>query len=156
MKRVLFLDDDRRRIAAFRELTRDDRIDLTVVETADECIAQLKTGRFDLVFLDHDLGGEIYCDSSREDCGMEVVRWLARNRAEHGAFIVHTHNEIAGAAMYFELKGMGHDVEHAMFGSGTFAAAVERALGRRRRSARKRRTLGERIRDYFRSLRLGR
>lgn len=154
MKRVLFLDDDHRRIALFQQFVEGLDCDLTIVETADQCIARLSEARYDLVLLDHDLGGEIYCDSSREDCGMEVVRWLATSRGDHGAFIVHTHNEIAGASMYFELKGLGYSVAQGMFGSTEFHRALSSHFGRRR-DLRRRRTLRERIREYFRSLRLG-
>ena len=156
MKRVLFLDDDHHRIAHFKQMIRSIECDLTVVETADECIAALGSGTFDLVLLDHDLGGEIYCDSSREDCGMEVVRWLERNGGEHGEFIVHTFNEVAGATMYFQLDRMGYRVEQAPFASPDFRLAVERQLGRTARRPHKRRTISDRLRDYLRSLRLGR
>ena len=57
-------------------------------------------GAWDEVHLDHDLGGEIYVDSSRPDCGMEVVRWLCasrRDRFEKTLFIIHSHNAEAGA-----------------------------------------------------------
>lgn len=156
VKRILFLDDDHRRIAMFRDLVADLECDLAIVETADECIVRLADGPWDLVLLDHDLGGEIYCDSAREDCGMEVVRWLSEHRADHGGFIVHTHNEIAGAAMYLALQGMGYSVTQGMFGSGAFHRALGTHLGIRPRTSRRRRTLAERVRDYFRSLRLGR
>ena len=156
MKRVLFLDDDQQRIAHFRHMIAAVDCDLTVVETADECIAKLGSGPYDLVLLDHDLGGEIYCDSSREDCGMEVVRWLARNGGDHGDFIVHSFNEVAGATMYFQLDRMGYRVTQAPFGSAEFRRAVERHLGRTQAQPKQRRSLRERLREYFRSLRLGR
>ncbi|HVK37919.1 MAG TPA: cyclic-phosphate processing receiver domain-containing protein [Candidatus Kapabacteria bacterium] len=155
-KRILFLDDDHRRIAAFRAIVTEVECELAVVETADECIARLADGAWDLVLLDHDLGGEIYCDSAREDCGMEVVRWLSEHGGDHGGFIVHTHNEIAGAAMYLALEGMGYPVTQGMFGSSAFHRALASHLGIRRTERRRRRTLSERVRDYFRSLRLGR
>jgi CheY-like chemotaxis protein len=154
-KRVLFLDDDRRRAAHFLAMVEGLDLDLTIVETADECIVRLGERAFDVVFLDHDLGGEIYCDSSRQDCGMEVVRWLGHNRASHGRFVVHTHNEIAGATMFIGLRGLGYDVVHATFGSAQFRSVVEALLGRSR-GAKPRRSISEILRDYFRSLRLGR
>jgi CheY-like chemotaxis protein len=156
-KRVLFLDDDHRRIAEIRARMAVYRTDLTVVETADECIAELAGGRFDLVMLDHDLGGEIFCDSSREDCGMEVVRWLRRNGGEHGAFIVHTMNPVAAAGMYLELSSMGYRVAQATFGSGTFYGHIEAMLGQTLPPApARRRSFSEWIGSYFRSLRPGR
>ncbi len=155
--KVLFLDDDHRRTSTFRDALSRIKCDLITVETAEECIAALTGRTFDLVLLDHDLGGEIYCDSSREDCGMEVVRWIRGNPAPHGAFIVHTMNPVAAATMYFELGAMGYRVAQAPFGSEGFYESLGEFLGRKpSRSRRRRRTLAERVGDYFRSIRFRR
>jgi CheY-like chemotaxis protein len=154
--RILFLDDDHRRIDTIRARLESLPCDLTVVETADECIAQLAGGTFDLVLLDHDLGGEIYCDSSREDCGMEVVRWLKKHRGSHGGFIVHTMNPIAAAAMYFDLDAMGYNVVQATFGSSEFFRHLHAMIGIDLPESKQRESLSDRITKYFRSLRSGR
>jgi len=153
MKNVLFLDDDHARIAAFRGIV--ERVDcrLSIVETAEDCIGELRRATFDLVLLDHDLGGEIFCDSDREDCGMEVVRWLKANGGTHGAFIVHTMNPVAATAMYFELQTMGYHVAQAPFGSSAFYATLQDMLGHRIGGKRRRRSMGERFVDYVRSIR---
>lgn len=151
---ILFLDDDHRRIAQFRSITAKLPCEVTIVETADECIARLGERSFDVVLLDHDLGGETYCDSSREDCGMEVVRWLKKNRGEHGGFICHSMNAIAATTMYFELASMGYRVEQAVFGSSEFQHYLHDMLGmeRKKRVARKK-SLGDRFGEYIRSIR---
>ena len=62
--------------------------------------------KVDSLFLDHDLGGEVYVDSSREDCGMEVVRWLCNNhidKEEVNNIYVHTMNPAASESMYHTL-----------------------------------------------------
>ncbi len=155
-QQVLFLDDDHKRIDAIRARLASGRCDLTVVETADECIARLRAARYDLVMLDHDLGGETFCDSSREDCGMEVVRWLRNNGREHGFFIVHTMNAVAAAGMYLELTAMGYRVEQAPFGSPDFYSHVQKALGGPRLAVPRKRSFFKQIREYFRSLRIRR
>jgi len=156
MKKALFLDDDRRRTATFLHWIEDLECEAVTVETADECIARLREGDFDLVLLDHDLGGEIYCDSSREDCGMEVVRWLKRHRGKHGAFIVHTFNAVAGASMFMELKTLGYRVAQAPFGSPEFYQRLKDFLGSEEWAEPAPRSIRDRLTDYFRSLRLGR
>ena len=88
--RILFLDDDPDRARAF--LGRHP--EAVWVQTAGECIARLAES-WDQVHLDHDLGGEIFVDSSRDDCGMEVVRWLCSQPQEplpNTWFFVHSHN----------------------------------------------------------------
>lgn len=58
-KRFLFLDDDPTRHAAFDRMTIGCLT--THVWTVEECVnALLKEKPFDCVFLDHDLGGQIY------------------------------------------------------------------------------------------------
>jgi CheY-like chemotaxis protein len=156
MKRILFLDDDTRRTAEFLARFGDDQYEITTVETADECIARLAGGTFDLVLLDHDLGGEIFCDSSREDCGMEVVRWLKRNGGSHGAFIIHTMNPVAGAAMYLDLKAIGFQVVQASFGTVDFYQNINHFLDAGDDAGTPKESFGEKLTKYFRSLRLGR
>lgn len=152
-KRVLFLDDDHRRIATFREQVMRNEFELTVVETAHECIQALSNRQFDLVLLDHDLGGETFVDSSREDTGMEVVRWIGAKGLPAGAFIVHTMNPVAATTMYFQLQQWGHRVEQAPFGSSRFYGALEELLEVRARRTKQRKSLLVRLREYFRSIR---
>lgn len=153
-KQVLFLDDDHRRIDQIRLRMTDQPCDMTVVETADDCIAQLKAHTFDLVMLDHDLGGETFCDSSREDCGMEVVRWLKANGGDHGAFIVHTMNAVAAAGMYLELNAMGYNVRQAQFGSSLFYTYLYKMISDAPPPPPEKPPMSERLSQYFRSLRM--
>jgi hypothetical protein len=112
--RILFLDDDPDRARAF--LGRHP--EAVWVQTAGECIARLAE-RWDQVHLDHDLGGEIFVDSSREDCGMEVVRWLCSQPQEplpNTWFFVHSHNADAGDLMVRSLLQHGYQAVYQPFG----------------------------------------
>ncbi len=83
-----------------------------------ECIARL-VDPWDEVHLDHDLGGEIYVDSSREDCGMEVVRWLCLQPKEPLLatwFFVHSHNADAAVEMVQSLRRHGYQAVYRPFG----------------------------------------
>jgi len=111
---TLFLDDDSGRSRAFKKLVPY-KVDF--VESAADCIKKLGEEEWDLVFLDHDLGGETYVDSGREDCGMEVVRWILDNQPIVRHIIVHTHNEEAGKEMVSKLKGASYKVEYIPFNS---------------------------------------
>lgn len=117
---ILFLDDDIIRTEKFLTNNHNESI-VDTCSTARVCIALLNTYRYDVVHLDHDLGGERFVDSAREDCGMEVVRWLVQNR--YGSFpsycakiIVHTHNDNAGAAMTTLLRAAGYEAKYIPFG----------------------------------------
>ncbi len=113
--RVLFLDDDPKRAARFLASCPD----AYWVQTAEECIERLGQP-WDEIHLDHDLGGEIFVDSNRPDCGMEVVRWLCAQ--DHGAHLkhadvfVHTHNLNAAGQMLGKLRAAGYNVVYRPFG----------------------------------------
>jgi hypothetical protein len=113
--RVLFLDDDPKRAGEF--VAKHPQA--VWVRTAAECIARLSE-EWGEVHLDHDLGGEIFVDSSREDCGMEVVRWLCaadRPSLRHDAlFVIHTHNMNAAGAMVHKLQEAGYLAVYRPFG----------------------------------------
>ena len=54
----------------------------------------LSGAKWDVLFLDHDLGGETYVNSNREDTGAEIARWLDNNpdhKPDH--IIIHSLNE---------------------------------------------------------------
>ena len=125
-KRVLFLDDRSKRVhAAFKKYAPPD-YDLTCVFTVRECIKKLSNeGPWDVVSLDHDLNFEEFVDSNREDCGMEVVRWLlnysihileALRNLDLAEFIIHTSNRAAGLEMEIKLLDRGFtDVRYERF-----------------------------------------
>lgn len=103
---VLILEDDPIRMVAFNErLTATGRkYTLTHFETAAETIEALKANTYDLILLDHDLGGRTYVDHTdvKEDCGMRVAEYFCINPAhvrKHGPIVVHSLNGPAAQQM---------------------------------------------------------
>jgi hypothetical protein len=114
-RRLLFLDDD----PARAEIFLAENPEAVWVQTAQECLARLAEP-WDEVHLDHDLGGERYVDLSREDCGMEVVRWLCLEPRPHlvqTLFYIHSHNAGAASAMVMQMYMSGYKVESRPFGA---------------------------------------
>ena len=114
VRRILFLDDNyergRRFLASYP--------DAVWVEHADECI-ELLSQPWDEVWLDHDLGGEMFVDSRRDDCGMEVIRHIVENQPEHlrqTRFIIHSHNDEASPLMAETLREAGYDCIERPYG----------------------------------------
>ncbi len=107
---VLFLDDDPNRIRNFRSVVPY----ATIVETAPDCIEQLNND-WDVVFLDHDLGGEIFVDPKRKDTGSEVVRWIEANKPNIQRIIVHTCNHQVSYKMICDLTAAGYKAEDIPF-----------------------------------------
>ena len=112
--RILFLDDDHQRAEIF--LAQNPQA--VWVETVLDCLDKLQES-WDEVHLDHDLGGEHYVTHDREDCGMEVVRWLslaARPHLRATKFVVHSHNPNGATMMGMQLMVNGYTVEVRPFG----------------------------------------
>ena len=112
--RRLFLDDDPSRAEVFLA----SHPDAVWVQDVAGCVEKL-VEPWDEVHLDHDLGGEIYVDVERVDCGMEVVRWLVKEPRKHlrrTRFTVHSHNIAAAFEMVMRLQADGFKVDARPFG----------------------------------------
>lgn len=107
---ILFLDDDSYRCAKFRSAVPS----ATIVNDAASCISSLHRG-WDVVFLDHDLGGTMFQDQSEENSGSAVVRWILDNDPILGKIVVHSLNEPARKAMCQDLANAGYKVRSIPF-----------------------------------------
>ncbi len=88
--RVLVLDDNHNRLRAFRQRLIGHVV--VCVETAKEAIEQLEKEEFEIVFLDHDLGGEENVPSG-PGTGWEVAQWLSEHEDRQPATIyIHSFN----------------------------------------------------------------
>jgi CheY-like chemotaxis protein len=73
---VLVLEDSEERCKHFRRALIGHSLDIT--EFSKEAIQMLKDKDYDILFLDHDLGGQQMVKSG-EDTGYEVAAWLSLN-----------------------------------------------------------------------------
>ena len=112
---VLFLDDSERRISIAEEYFADDTF--LAAQTSYTAIEYLRLAEepFDLVMLDHDLGGVVFQNSKEENCGMEVVRYIERTRPQIKKIIVHSWNVPAGQEMLARLQNAGYEVSYEPF-----------------------------------------
>ena len=119
---ILFLDDNPARLfkfknhipSAFLAATAEEMIELLREHSPAKCI-----------FLDHDLGGKVYVDSSNHDTGMEVVRWILENKPKIERIIIHTLNDDAGYLMVSTLISAGYKAEYIPFSSLDFRKLYE-------------------------------
>jgi hypothetical protein len=117
---TLFLDDDGNRTKTFVSRIPSALTHSTASSICQGIAAAKEAGeKIRYLFLDHDLGGEIHVDSAREDCGMEVVRFLAKNVAEYitviDTIIVHSHNQPAAERMTYNLREFGYNTHYVPF-----------------------------------------
>jgi hypothetical protein len=87
----------------------------TFTDNADDCIQQLGWAEWDVLFLDHDLGGEVYVDERNENTGSEVVRWMTDNLPKVNRVIIHSLNHDASLNMMSKLKSCGYNVDKIMY-----------------------------------------
>ena len=102
--KFLVLEDDPNRIAEFKNRFKDlnmlgnVKVEAEFTEMADECISLLKTNTYDVIFLDHDLGGETYVDPDNKNTGSEVARFINSSDIDFGNLIVIIHSMNTPAA----------------------------------------------------------
>ena len=78
MKNILILEDNEFRINAFKKQFIGNPP--VFVKTAKDAIEQLNKGNWDVLFLDHDLGDEVYVAPEEENTGSGVARWLEKHK----------------------------------------------------------------------------
>jgi len=101
--KILFLDDSHERINIVKK--RWDKHELSIAETSQEAITLLSNFKFDLVSLDHDLGGEVYVKSGK-NTGYEVAQFIAKMKTPPPIVIVHSWNSVGAKNMMDELENV--------------------------------------------------
>ena len=115
---VFLLDDDRRRHRWFEK--RFDGDELAIAETVDEAKVLLAEGRYDAIFLDHDLLPHHYESNEHDDSantGYAIAEWLTEmpELQRAATIIVHTLNADAAIPMVIKLRETGRNVEYCAF-----------------------------------------
>lgn len=95
--RVLVLEDNGSRIRKFRRELVGNVADFA--RDADTALALIAAHSYDLIFLDHDLGGEEMVDSGGANTGYLVASRLARDGKNGAAHVVLHSCNPAGAMM---------------------------------------------------------
>ena len=111
--RILILEDDPYRIKKFLNAIPN----AIIVSTAATAIDLLQSIRpFRYVFLDHDLGGDVYVDEADKNTGSEVVRCLCTlNPTIIDKIFIHSLNIAAAKNMATALRQAQYNVDVAPF-----------------------------------------
>jgi CheY-like chemotaxis protein len=90
----------------FKDLAR-----ITHAETAEQAKLDLQRKRYDLILLDHDLGGEVYVGTDHKNTGSEVARWITENKESidiaNTIFLIHSLNPTGAQYMKKTLERAG-------------------------------------------------
>jgi hypothetical protein len=115
--RILFLDDDPQRHLAFERASVGHVV--THVGNARDALCVLGLGNLDLVYLDHDLGGEASQGLLLADAedGRYVVRQLLgfAELFRRTLFVVHSLNPVGAAEMVAALREAGLAADRVPF-----------------------------------------
>lgn len=99
---IFILEDDvEGRISLFKQKLAGQA--LFIAETAEQGIKTLKYMLskeipIDYIFLDHDLGGRAFVESTDDNCGMRVAEFI-RDKAIQSTIILHTMNPVGAGNM---------------------------------------------------------
>ena len=73
---VFVLEDRGHRVNYFMEKFLKDN--LCVCNNVDMAKLMLKQIKFDCILLDHDLGGDVYCNSDDENTGYQIAKFIPK------------------------------------------------------------------------------
>lgn len=111
---ILILEDDYGRIDEFKNRFREfnDKYNIesiiTHTEYANKCVELLSSDTvYDLVLLDHDLGGDVYVDINYKNTGSEVARFVntSDKNFSNTQFICHSLNVVGSENICQLIKG---------------------------------------------------
>lgn len=103
--KIFILEDDSNRMVKFRRELIGHQIDHA--KTAEEGSNLIGSNKYDLIFLDHDLGGKQMVDSNNENTGYQLAKFIAKSMENKTTpCIVHSCNP-AGA------HNITHILQHA-------------------------------------------
>ena len=99
---IFILEDNVNRIGLFyrlleRKFPGVEIVHTEFVEEAKKLIVQ--KSYWDIVFLDHDLGGQTYVDSENEETGYQFLKFFKEKAIQCGQLIYHTQNPAGGQNM---------------------------------------------------------
>ena len=121
--KIFILEDDPRRMVYFRKEFENYGHSITWKETADEAIEHLKNhyDEYSNIFLDHDLGGQVYVDSNEHNTGHTVAKWIAENtNGPYDHIVIHSMNIPAAERMRMLLEDSNAVPFHMLFNRITF------------------------------------
>ena len=96
--KIFILEDDPNRMVKFMKELTGHRVDHA--ETVDIGFAMIKADKYDLLFLDHDLGGAQMVDSSEENTGYELAKLITSSTSnKETPCIIHSCNPVGADNM---------------------------------------------------------
>lgn len=99
--KILVLEDNEERRVFFKKALFGTETDYVV--DANSCIEKINTVKYDLLFLDHDLGGKVFVNPHEENTGYQVALALKNSLNKKTPVIIHSWNRPASIKMNYEI-----------------------------------------------------
>ena len=103
--KIFILEDDPNRIDWFKENLMTDDLDIT--QDVAEAMKWLKSKEYDAVFLDHDLGGEVFVDSAEWNTGATVAQMIHETPNKVLDVVIHSWNPCGAKIMRDSMRANG-------------------------------------------------
>lgn len=109
MLKIFVLEDDENRIRWFKE--KYDHLHLDIAISFDEAKELLSNNEYHMLFLDHDLGGEVYVDVNEYNTGTSVAKYMTDNGLQkHSSILIHSLNPVGSGTMLSILRNRDYNV----------------------------------------------
>ena len=110
---ILVVEDDDMRIQWFK--TEFAEFNLKVVKTAQAGISYVENEKFDIIFLDHDLGDRIFVSSEDPNTGYQVAKAIVNSINSKTPIVVHSYNPVGVKNILSVLKDTAVSIPFGVF-----------------------------------------
>ena len=121
--RIFILEDDLNRIKWFKK-TLNSRINLDITDDVDIGMNNLMENQYDIIFLDHDLGGRQMVSSAERDTGYTVAKMIHTTKNKGLTVVVHSWNPEGAKNMIRVMEENGVNCIYSRFGYKDLADIV--------------------------------
>lgn len=98
--KILILEDSQARINTFKQKLNSKDYELYFFDKVEDAELALENiGGFSVAFLDHDLDGEIFVDSNKENTGYQLAKFISDKKIDIPSIIIHSMNVVGAQNM---------------------------------------------------------
>jgi DNA-binding LytR/AlgR family response regulator len=127
--KIFILEDDPNRVEWLKE-NFNPGIELDITEMAETGMKWLREREYDVIFLDHDLGGERMVSSDVWNTGATVARMIHETDNKHLTVIVHSYNPSGAQIMIDSMRDKGVKCHYFYFRGEQFVSVVKQINNR--------------------------
>jgi CheY-like chemotaxis protein len=121
--KIFILEDDPNRVEWLKENLNPD-IELDITDEVEEAMPWLRERKYDVIFLDHDLGGDQMVSSDVWNTGSTVAKMIHETPNKHLTVIVHSYNPSGAQIMIDSMRDKGVKCHYFYFRGREFVDVI--------------------------------